>query len=125
MVDLDEADRGHVSGSVGRSLKGRVVHFHVTSQANSASRLSGGDDPVGLLEGEADRLFDEDVFVGLEGGDGDLGLGIGVAQEYGVEIGSEQRAPVVGVVRYVKLLLPRSAPSSARGRRPSRRKTGP
>ena len=31
VVDLDEADRGHVCGSAGRGLKGRVVHLHVTS----------------------------------------------------------------------------------------------
>ena len=55
------------------------------------------------MQREADRLFDEDVFAGLKGGDGDLGLGVGVAQEYGVEIRGEQRAPVVGVVRHVKL----------------------
>ena len=101
-MDLDESDRGHVSGSAGRGLKGRVVHFHVASQTNGASRLPSGDDPVGLLEGEADRLFDEDVFAGLKGGNGDLGLGIGVAQEYGVDIGGEQRTPVVGVTRNVK-----------------------
>ena len=104
VVDLHEADCGHVSGSAGSRLKGRVVHLHITGQANGASRLPSGNDPVGLLQREADRLFDKDVFASLKGGHGDFGFGIGVAQEHRVEIRGEQRAPVVGVVWHVKLL---------------------
>ena len=64
--------------------------------------------PLAATEAEADRLsiktIDKDVFAGLKGGDGDLGLGIGVAHTERRSIGGEQRAPVVGMTRHVKLL---------------------
>ena len=63
-----------------------------------------GEDAVGLLQREAYGFFDKDVFAGLEGGDGNLGLGVGVAEDYRVEVIGEQFAPVAGVVRHVVFL---------------------
>ena len=51
-----------------------VVPLHVSDLHDFACPVARRDDPVGVCEGDAEGLLDEDVQPGVDGGDHDLGM---------------------------------------------------
>ena len=62
-----------------------------------------GDHGIGVGQGEADRFLDEQVLPRLQHREPGLGLGVAVAQQDGVDVGSQQLAVIGDVSRDMEL----------------------
>ena len=94
VVDLDEADVVHpLDLGLGRFVS-RLVQLHIARLGHRAGAFGGIGNLGKLLVGEADRLLDEDVLPGVQGGHGDLRLGVVVTHQDGVDIRVEHGAIV-------------------------------
>ena len=86
VVGLNEADIGHGKHFVPGESVPRIVLLHVPHHQCLARCLGGPDDPVCFPYRVAHGLFDEYVLTRVQRGDGRVGLGVGEAEQHGVQV---------------------------------------
>ena len=95
VVDLGEAQlRPHGPDLALEQAEGGIVELHVRRLGHHPGVGGGPGHAVHVLGDEGHRLLDEQVAAGLQDGEGGAHLGVGLAQEDGVEIGGQQVAQV-------------------------------
>jgi hypothetical protein len=94
VVDLDEAQVGHLGRARLGVAVGRVVPLHVGDLQQDAGPVSRRDHRLGLGDGRAHRLLDQDVLASLDRGDARRGVRAGGADDHGVDVGADQLAVV-------------------------------
>ena len=88
VVHLGEAQlRPHALDFALQQAEGGIVELHVRGLGHDSGVVGGPGHAVHVFRHEGHRLLDEQVTAGLQDGEGGVHLGVGVAQQDGVEVG--------------------------------------